>query len=199
MNNDMEKKLDQLLAGLPKPQYDTDAWLTEDSTDAFDLIVSQRRRRVWLRWGAAAAVVAGLLLGAAVWQDKLTETPQSTVVRTVKRPPRPRPSFEEAGRQTATVAQQTPPVKAKPPRTTTPRPAVRPMTPIDSLADIVAHIESVMQDVRDSCYTANVKKLIRTDERLQRLVNRLILESIVTDTTIRTAQIDSQYNNDNEI
>ena len=56
MNEDIEKKLDQLLDGMPKPQYDLDAWLTEDETATFDSIVSrQRRPRTILRWVSVAA------------------------------------------------------------------------------------------------------------------------------------------------
>lgn len=59
MNKNDEKKLNQLLDEMPKPQYDLDIWLHEDETVTFDRIVSQRRRTVWL-WTAAAAV--GLLV-----------------------------------------------------------------------------------------------------------------------------------------
>ena len=65
MNEDMEKKLDQLLAEMPKREYDLDAWLAEDETAKFDRIVSEQRvpssktaenkqRTLW-RWVAAAA------------------------------------------------------------------------------------------------------------------------------------------------
>lgn len=53
MNEDMEKKLDQLLADMPKREYDLDAWLAEDETAEFDRIVSEQRP-LW-RWVAAAA------------------------------------------------------------------------------------------------------------------------------------------------
>ena len=65
MNEDMEKKLDQLLAEMPKREYDLDAWLAEDETAEFNRIVSEQRvssaktaenkqRTLW-RWVAAAA------------------------------------------------------------------------------------------------------------------------------------------------
>lgn len=65
MNEDMEKKLDQLLAEMPKREYDLDAWLAEDETAEFNRIVSEQRvssaktaeskqRPLW-RWVAAAA------------------------------------------------------------------------------------------------------------------------------------------------
>ena len=43
MNEDMEKKLDQLLADMSKRKYDLDAWLAEDETAEFDRIVSEQR------------------------------------------------------------------------------------------------------------------------------------------------------------
>lgn len=57
MNIDTERKLDELLAKLPKRDYDLDAWLNEDETAEFDRIVnlSQRRKRTLWRWVAAAA------------------------------------------------------------------------------------------------------------------------------------------------
>ena len=65
MNEDTEKKLDQLLAEMPKREYDLDAWLAEDETAEFNRIVSEQRvssaktaeskqRPLW-RWVAAAA------------------------------------------------------------------------------------------------------------------------------------------------
>lgn len=75
MNEDMEKKLDQLLADMPKREYDLDAWLAEDETAKFDRIVSEQRvssaktaeskqRPLW-RWVAAAASIL-LIIGVGV-------------------------------------------------------------------------------------------------------------------------------------
>lgn len=72
MNEDMEKKLDQLLADMPKREYDLDAWLTEDETAEFDRIVSEQRvpssktaeskqRTLWRRVAAAACFL--LIIG----------------------------------------------------------------------------------------------------------------------------------------
>lgn len=69
--------------------------------------------------------------------------------------------------------------------------SMRSMTPIDSLADIVARLEVEMQGISDSCYLANVEKLIKADDQLQKLVNNLILDGILTDTITRVAIIDN--------
>ena len=55
MNEDMEKKLDQLLAEMPKREYDLDAWLAEDETAEFDRIVSEQRVTGGLDAGAGVA------------------------------------------------------------------------------------------------------------------------------------------------
>ena len=191
MNNEEEKKLDQLLSRLPRPQYNMDKWLMEDETAEFDRIVSKHRRKVWW-WGVAAAVV-GMLCVAGALTNWRAEEAQPVATHTVKRnAPVPRPAFEENGQQFAAIA---PPPKQTGEQGKAVRPTMRHMTPVDSLADIVAHIEQMMQGVRDSCYIANVEKLILTDERLQRLVNQLILEGIIADTTMRTALTDLQDNN----
>ena len=88
MNEDMEKKLDQLLAEMPKRDYDLDAWLAEDETATFDRIVSQQRHRVIRRWIAAAACFLLIIgMGVTLWPKeeqqsaplmaKKTEQPQT--------------------------------------------------------------------------------------------------------------------------
>jgi len=67
MNEDIDRKLDRLLAELPKPQHDLDAWLSEDKTAAFDRVVSQRRRRTMWRWAAAACLLIIIGVGATIW------------------------------------------------------------------------------------------------------------------------------------
>lgn len=195
--NEMEKKLDQLLERLPSQQYDTDAWLIEDETAEFDRIVSQRRRKVWLwRWSAAAAV-AVLLVVAGTMVDWKTEEVQQPVVHTTEQPSANQPAIEEQ-QQPLVAEAELPKTAPAPAQATTPKAiaqlAGRTMTPIDSLTDIVARIEQAMQGVRDSCYIANVEKLMRTDDRLQRLVNQLVLEGIMADTTTNTAFTNPQDN-----
>ena len=197
--NDMEKKLDQLLADLPKPQYDTDKWLIEDHTAEFDRIVGQRRRKVWMQRWAAAAVVAGFLCLIGITLEQQTKEPLPPVAETTVKQksvePQPLDQVEETKLADARPV-QTAPVKAKRmEKPATAQPSVRQMTPIDSLADIVAHIEESMQGIRDSCYMANVEKLIRTDDRLQRLVNNLIIEGIITEKAVQTALVNPQNNN----
>lgn len=194
--NDMEKQLDQLLANLPKQQYDTDQWLVEDHTAEFDRIVSQRRRKAW-RWRlAAAAVIIGLLCTVGIMLEKKAEVDPTLVAKETKQPtvtPIQQPEEPVLAAITPTETKPTT-VKTKQAKPVTVSHAT--MTPIDSLTDIIAHIESSMQGVRDSCYIANVEKLIRVDDRLQRLVNDLILEGMMNTPTAQVALNEPQDNND---
>ena len=200
MNQETDKKLDQLLANLPKQQYDMDAWLIEDETETFDRIVSQRRRKVWTwRW-IAAAVVVGLFFAVGSMLEKQTTATLPPVAHVEKQEPvsQPLPIQEQEPvlAEVITPKDAAPRAKAMQKKVAATQPATHRMTPIDSLTDIIAHIESSMQGVRDSCYIANVEKLIRVDDRLQRLVNELILEGMVSEPTTSTAFIDSQNIND---
>ena len=195
-NNDMEKKLDQLLAGLPKPQYDTDTWLIEDHTAEFDRIAGQRHRKTWCRRLATAAAIIGVLCIAEITLEKQTDMPRTQVAHETKQPITVQPQPEEPLTAEATPERKTP-QKASIPKAkkvATIQLASHQMTPIDSLTDIIAHIETSMQGVRDSCYLANVEKLLRVDDRLQRLVNEFLLEDIVKEVTVPVASNDSPNN-----
>ena len=87
MNEDMEKKLDQLLADMPKRDYDLDAWLAEDETAAFDRIVSEQKKPAKIkplrRWIAAAACFL-LIIGVAatLWPKEEQPTAPLTAQKT---------------------------------------------------------------------------------------------------------------------
>ena len=52
----------------------------------------------------------------------------------------------------------------------------------DSLEYYISKVEQNLANIRDSCYEAHVERLIRADNRLQQLVNQLILDGIIADT-----------------
>ena len=93
MNEDMEKKLDQLLADMPKREYDLDAWLAEDETAEFDRIVSEqhvpsgktaesKQRPLW-RWVAAAASILLIIgIGVTLWPKEEQPTTPLTAQKT---------------------------------------------------------------------------------------------------------------------
>ena len=98
MNEDMEKKLDQLLADMPKREYDLDAWLAEDETAEFDRIVSEQKRseenattgfaakkKPLRRWIAAAACLIILIgMGVTLWPTEEQEHKPLMAQKTVQ-------------------------------------------------------------------------------------------------------------------
>ena len=215
MNQDEQEKLNRLLDRLPKSDYPLDQWLAADETATYDALVAERRRRLTLRrWAAVAAgIVIVIGIGAVLTLNGgRGQQPQPVAVATVSgQAPVGRDVTDVRGAtnsaavtdsSTATGsrgaanslahANASGPAAATPYAATTPAPASagsRRLTPIDSLTDIVARIEAGLQGISDSCYQANVEKLIRADARLQHLVNRLVLEGIMADTTLQTAAI----------
>lgn len=57
----------------------------------------------------------------------------------------------------------------------------------DSLDYYISAVERKLAEIQDSCYEARVERLIRADDRLQRLVGRLVLNGILCDTLRATA------------
>ena len=57
----------------------------------------------------------------------------------------------------------------------------------DSLEYYISCVEAQLSKISDSCYEAQVERLIRVDDRLSRLVNRIIMDGIITDTLRHTA------------
>ena len=94
MNIEDEKKLDRLLADMPKPQYDLDGWLEEDEMMAFDRIVSQRRRRKAWRWLAAAAILF-MIIGVGVTMWPLAENSPKEVAAVIEPTPASAPTKTE--------------------------------------------------------------------------------------------------------
>ena len=215
MNQDEQEKLNRLLDRLPKSDYPLDQWLAEDETATYDALVAERRRRLTLRrWAAVAAgIVIVIGIGAVLTLNGgRGQQPQPVAVATVSgQAPVGRDVTDVRGATNSAAATDSStatgsrgaanslahanasgPAAATPYAATTPAPASagsRRLTPIDSLTDIVARIEAGLQGISDSCYQANVEKLIRADARLQHLVNRLVLEGIMADTTLQTAAI----------
>ncbi len=92
MNKNMDKKLDLLLADMPKPEYDLDAWLTEDESEEFDRLQRMNtdtylqrtdtdfslqhlhgsKRKMW-RWVAAAACLI-IIIGIGMTVKQISTT-----------------------------------------------------------------------------------------------------------------------------
>jgi len=178
--------------------------MPDDFTDRVMGRIDRKSRRRPTGWmvAAAAAIAAMVVTGAALLQINGEQEAGAGVVAqvTAVQPAdaKPKPMTADAKPKPMTTDAKPRPMTAdakQRPMTTDAKP--RPMTtdakmtPIDSLTDIIARIESGLQQVRDSCYLANVEKLIRADDQLQKLVNNLILDGILTDSTTRVATIDN--------
>ncbi len=89
MNKEMDKKLDELLANMPKPEYDLDAWLAEDETEEFDRLqrmntdLHRSKRKVW-RWVAAACLLLIIGIGVTTLQEGV-QTSELLPARSVER------------------------------------------------------------------------------------------------------------------
>ena len=169
--------------------------MPDDFTDKVMGRIDRKRRRRPTGWmvAAAAAIAAMVVTGAALLQingeqeASVGVVAQATAVQPADAKPRPMTTDAKPKPMTTDAKPKPMTTDAKPrPMTTDAK-----MTPIDSLTDIIARIESGLQQVRDSCYLANVEKLIRADDQLQKLVNNLILDGILTDSTTRVATIDN--------
>ncbi len=106
MNNDTEKKLDQLLADMPKTAYDLDGWLQEDETATFNRIVRQRRLQAARRWmTAAACLIIMISLGTTLWQT-LQPLPSLVDHRKEVAVVEPQPSLADHRKEVAVVQPQ---------------------------------------------------------------------------------------------
>lgn len=80
MKTDTERKLDELLARMPKRDYDLDAWLNEDETAEFDRLQQTNtdlhgsKRKAW-RWVAAAACLL-IIIGIGVTTELMHQKPE---------------------------------------------------------------------------------------------------------------------------
>lgn len=88
MNQNMEQEFDQLLSSLVKKEYPLNKWMEEDETEAFDRIVSKRKRdrsiRRWIAVAACLVVLVGFSTIAKLSQrnERQDQLPQLVVAKT---------------------------------------------------------------------------------------------------------------------
>ena len=180
---------------------DTDAWLMEDMTDEYDRVVAGRRRRtLFVRLAAAAAVIAFVFLAGVKFGGR--EDSNIPVVAKVEAnrnskaglPPvgpaivKERPGLQEVAKSTAEKDVELPVVSqpdiAEPDLLASAADEKiinADMTLSDSLTDIIERIERGLENVSDSVYIARVEELIESDSRLQRLMRRVLVDKITRD------------------
>ena len=161
MNEDMEK-LDQLLADMPKREYDLDAWLAEDETAKFDRIVSKqhipsgfdagsdgktigsKHRTLWRRVAAAACFLLIIGIGLHYQFEEPVVTSDVTLGNTaryqkqqaplpkVTSEPTPEPTPKPSTPQTDSGHTIAAPVRT--PRTESPLPAEKESAPYGQIS-----------------------------------------------------------------
>ena len=180
-----------LLTMLEKPTNEppTDQWLTEDETAEYDRTVRRRRLNKAARiLTAAAAVAATVIMTVGIKQSPVPQ--QLTRIDTIY-------IIREATTATAAKTETTATMESdKPLSNTAPAPAPKqptdiqskPTTPdtmpttaenADSLEFYLARLEKELDRVGDSVYTAQLEKMIRTDSRLQEIINRKLFEKLL--------------------
>ena len=164
------------LANMLRQEADIDAWIEEDETDTYERIVSQRHRRRLAHWAAAAILVMAVVAGATLlWPQDIDESSVTKVYHT-------NPADEEPAtdaimpdtvhnaepQQPVRMAKATSPVKEKPSQVKT----------VDSLQFYIARLEKELDEVSDNDYATQAEQIIKADERLQRLVQRIMIGEI---------------------
>lgn len=188
-----------LLPMLEKPSCEPPIgrWLAEDNTATYDRMVRRRR----LAWTARIVAAAAAVAAVAVLAIDLNHKPapqQLADIDTIyiyrdKTPATPPRTENAAKDESAKPARHNPPATspAKPTQiptsSTTPpnsqegmaqaAPAAEEET--DSLAFYLARLEAELDRVGDSVYTAQLEKMIRTDSRLQEIINRKLFEKLL--------------------
>lgn len=180
---------------------DTDAWLMEDMTDEYDRLVAGRRRRtLFVRFAAAAAVIAFVFIVGVKFGNKSGE--DMPVVAKVEisheSKARLKPVERIDNKEPQAVQEATPepagngamePAAARPDvsepdllaSAAAEKTPIAGMTLSDSLTDIIERIERGLENVSDSVYMARVEELIESDSRLQKLMRRVLVEKITRD------------------
>ncbi len=196
-----EQKIVRDMICPPADEPDVDAWLMEDMTEEYDRIVAGRRRRTFfVRFAAAAAVVAFVFL--AVQKIGNREDDKALVIAKAEATHVATPA-EKLLRPVATAVENSPQTGAGEPERETGKAdkAVRAdalggellasaapvetvsagMTQTDSLSEIIERIERGLENVSDSVYIARVEELIESDARLQKLMNNVMIKKVVMD------------------
>lgn len=204
-----ETKILLVMLEMPKAEPATSDLPDADHSDEYDRIVNRRKRlAIIMRWAVAACIAAMVFLGGLLFRDGgTTEQPQDkpqlmakaeqkVALPVVEEKVEPVQTVKEKPK-TVTVKQSKPKRKPQRPVIAEPVGKIEPMTTqevkecliaesgdvsyADSLEYYVNKVERELESVSDSLYLVRVQKVIAADEKLQKIVNRIILESLESD------------------
>ena len=149
--------------------------------------VVPKQRRLWPWIGAVAASI--ILLIAFNYNNKVMPEQQPVVAGVVEQPAPKAPDYSESMepinpikpiKPTKPTTPQSEPVLAQADQQSTELDAVRLADTADSLAYYLTRLEKQMGDCRDSSCLAQLSELIRADDRIKTLVNKIIHKQVET-------------------
>lgn len=184
LNGQSTPEEEHLVAKMLQQEEAMDRWLTEDETEKYDRIVSQRRaRRRVLRWTVAAVVVVLVAAGAAMlWprdqaSDAVAEQKAEEVTEPMIHDAEPVVADGEAS--VAVIAPSSPAVSPK--KVSKRVNQETKATTTDSLQYYIARLEKELENVNESTYAAKAEEVLRADARLQKLVQRIMMGELTKD------------------
>lgn len=188
-----EKIMAEMLMQRRHSEDEMEQWLTEDETELYDTIMRQRRQRKVIRKLAAAASIV-IVIGVALWfvtgrkteHDRIIAW-QTTVTGDGQKPEKPTQQLliktddvnkgvtkrivvatEELPKNTESVK----PVKPQTVEKTMTK--ADDLTPTDKIQNLIAGIETKLEEIGDSVYMAHVENMIYTDRKQKELVDKMI-------------------------
>ena len=188
-----DKAMTTMLSQRRHSEEEIEQWLTEDETELYDAIIRQRKQRGIIRRLAAAASVA-IIIGMALWFTSdgkveqnvhiASQTPATNYQK--KQETSIRQTYAKTADANKIIAQRSIVATEEAPQNTGNRKPAEPqhtektvakaddMTPIEKIQDLIASIETKLEEVGDSVYTAHVERTIDTNRRLNTLVSKMI-------------------------
>ena len=184
LNEQSTPEEEHLVAKMLQQEEAMDRWLTEDETEKYDRIVSQRRaRRRVLRWAVAAVAVVLVAAGAAMlWpgeqaSNAVAEQKAEEVTEPMIHDAEPVVADGEAS--VAVIAPSSPAVSPK--KVSKRVNQETKATTTDSLQYYIARLEKELENVNESTYAAKAEEVLRADARLQKLVQRIMMGELTKD------------------
>lgn len=177
LNEQTTPEEEHLIAQELRQEEDTERWLIEDETAAYDSIVAKRQaKRRNLRWTIAATIAIVLAIGAAVlWPQQASETQVAKTTNAILND-KPNDTTKQQPLLSSTEIQQAVPQKAKV------KAVKRRQTSVtDSLNYYIARLEKELENVNESTYTTKADEVLRADARLQKLVQRIMIGELTKD------------------